>query len=332
MASFEHAEEHRNLYLKLQGAIYIHFVGVEFFRKTELMQHYQVGYERTHIHGQDPQFLIEKIMRERIYSSIFWKNKLFACNCELMVDIAADNQYIGGMYGNQQPTPFICCVLKLLQLQPEMEIIELFLKQEHEKYLTCLAAMYLRLIGTPLEIYTMLEPLLLDKRKVRRRNPNGSYDLTYIDEFVDDLLHKERVCDTILPRMTKRYVLEDLGELPARQSLLDDLLDADESEIESDGQHNDYTGVLETGINRVGTINDETVMKVDEGTIDTTPLANKKKNPSKSKVKQLFKKQSKPKKQDEVEEEEFKGGFKDVSLNYHETNILRANLGLKPLQ
>ena len=58
--------------------------------------HYQVGYERKQIHGQDPQFLIEKIMRERIYQSVFWKDKLFAANAEIMVDIGADQKYIGG--------------------------------------------------------------------------------------------------------------------------------------------------------------------------------------------------------------------------------------------
>ena len=58
-----------------------------------------------------------------------------------------------------------------------------------------------------------------------------------------------------------------------------------------------------------------------------------KKKPSKSKVKALFKKSKKPVKTPEDEqEEEVRSGFKDVSLNYHETNLLRANLGLKPLQ
>lgn len=73
------------------------------------------------------------------------------------------------MYGNQVPTPFIACVLKLLQLQPEEEIIRLYLENEDDKYLTCLAAFYTRLVGTPLMIYNLLEPLLLDKRKVRKR-------------------------------------------------------------------------------------------------------------------------------------------------------------------
>ncbi len=52
--------------------------------------------------------------------------------------------------------------------------------------------------------------------------------LTYMDEFIDQLLTEDRVCDIILPRLTKRHVLEELGELPARVSILDDELNGDD--------------------------------------------------------------------------------------------------------
>ena len=51
------------------------------------------------------------------------------------------------------------------------------------------------------------------------------YSLTYIDEFVDNLLVEERVCDIILPRLTKRDVLEDNGELGPRKSRLLDAME-----------------------------------------------------------------------------------------------------------
>ncbi len=41
-----------------------------------------------------------------------------------------------------------------------------------------------------------------------------------MDEFVDQLLNEERVCDLILPRISKRAVLEENGELAPRQSRL----------------------------------------------------------------------------------------------------------------
>ena len=60
---------------------------------------------------------------------------------------------------------------------------------------------------------------------------SAGYDLTYIDEFVDQLLNEERVCDIILPRIPKRAVLEENGELAPRQSRL---LDAMEGKDEED--------------------------------------------------------------------------------------------------
>ena len=48
----------------------------------------------------------------------------------------------------------------------------------------------------------------------------GGYSLTYFDEFIDDLLTKDRVCDIILPRLTQRSVLEETEGLAPRKSLL----------------------------------------------------------------------------------------------------------------
>ena len=43
--------------------------------------------------------------------------------------------HMGGTFGgNVRPTPFICLVLKLLQIQPEKEIIVEFIKNEEYKY------------------------------------------------------------------------------------------------------------------------------------------------------------------------------------------------------
>lgn len=44
--------------------------------------------------------------------------------------------------------------------------------------------------------------------------------MTHFDEFIDDLLTQDRVCDIILPRLTQRSVLEETEGLPARKSLL----------------------------------------------------------------------------------------------------------------
>jgi pre-mRNA-splicing factor 38A len=278
------------------------------------------GYERKQIHGTDPQFLIEKIIRERIYECVYWKEKLFAVNAADMVDRGADLDHIGGQYGNQRPTDFLACVLKLLQLQPEMEIVLVYLRNTDYKYLTALAAFYLRLIGTSVEVYQYLEPLLLDRRKLRFRKSDGTYEITFMDSFVDELLHEDRVCDTILPRLTKRFVLEDQGDLEIRVSPLEDEIDTIvEEEEEEEVPVEEEPEVKEIPLEDIDPLHKE-----------------KKKKWSNKKVKGLFKKEQKKKViEEEPEEGDDKpptGGFKDISLTFHESNILRANLGIAPLK
>ena len=55
-----------------------------------------------------------------------------------------------------------------------------------------------------------------------------------MDEFVDQLLNDERVCDLILPRLTKRDVLEELGDIGPRKSRLLDAMEG-KSERERSG-------------------------------------------------------------------------------------------------
>ena len=140
---------------------------------------------------------------------------------ETLLDRAVHLQCIGGQFGNQKPTEFISLALKMLQLQPDKEIVDLFLTNEDYKYLTALSAFYIRLTGTSKEIFEQLEPLLQDKRKLRRKLITGSYDITFMDEFVDELLTSDRCCDTILPRLTSRFTLEEQGDLEPRFSPLE---------------------------------------------------------------------------------------------------------------
>ena len=52
---------------------------------------------------------------------------------ELLVDKAMDLRYIGGHFGgNIKPTPFLCLVLKMLQIQPDKEIIVEFIRNDHK--------------------------------------------------------------------------------------------------------------------------------------------------------------------------------------------------------
>ncbi|OXG82365.1 pre-mRNA-splicing factor 38A [Cryptococcus neoformans Gb118] len=175
----------------------------------------------TAVHGSNPQYLIEKVIRARIYDSLYWKEHCFALTAESIIDKAIDLRAIGGVTDRQTPTPFICLVLKLLQLQPEKEILIEYLLAEEFKYLRALAAFYVRLTFRSLEVYEILEPLMKDYRKLRVVHAGG-YSLTHFDEFIDELLTQERVCDIILPRLTQRSVLEETEGLPPRKSLLED--------------------------------------------------------------------------------------------------------------
>ena len=201
------------------------------------------GYSGALIRGQNPALLFEKAVRDRITESYYWKEQCFALNAATLCDRASELSYIGGTYGLQKPTPFLCLAFKLLQLVPEKEIVIEYLNwmpedgeehaengmnamstNSHFKYLRALAAFYIRLTWEPVEIYQTLEPLLSDHRKLKHRKRDG-FILTFMDQFIDELLTKERVCATSLWKLPSRTMLEDLDLLEIRISPLYDEID-----------------------------------------------------------------------------------------------------------
>jgi len=77
-----------------------------------------------------------------------------------------------------------------------------------------------------------------------RSNIDGSYQVTTIDQFADDLLSEEMVCEIQLPRLTQRKVLEETEGLAPRRSKLGkamgvavvDRPEGDLSESEEEGE------------------------------------------------------------------------------------------------
>lgn len=187
------------------------------------------GYQGHTIHNQNPAHLFEKPVRDRVINSYYWKEQCFAVNEATLCDRAIKMTYLGGTYGQQKPTPFLCLTLKLLQLLPDREVVLEYLHQNDFKYLTALAAFYVRLTFDVVDIFETLEPYLSDHRKLRRRTNDGGYALTYMDQFVDDLLNKERVCGTSFRKLPQRTLLEDLGQLDQRFSVLENEVDSDDS-------------------------------------------------------------------------------------------------------
>lgn len=219
------------------------------------------GYSGPLVRGVNPSTLFEKAVRDRITDSYYWKEQCFGLNAATLCDRAVELTSIGGTYGvAEKPTPFLCLAFKLLQLNPEREIILEYLNytdpgsdEETEataeeqarngvlgqrgdfKYLRALAAFYVRLTFDPVDVYKTLEPLLLDYRKLKRR-VRDTFVLTYMDQFVDDLLTKDRVCGTSLWKLPARQQLEDLDLLEERISPLADELEELDKESEQ-GSH-----------------------------------------------------------------------------------------------
>lgn len=132
------------------------------------------------IHGTNPQNLVEKIVRSKIYQNTYWKEQCFGLTAETLVDKAMELDHLGGTFGgNRKPTPFMCLVMKMLQIQPEKDIVVEFIKNEDYKYVRVLGAFYLRLTGTDVDIYRYLEPLYNDYRKLRLKSSEGSKFMEY---------------------------------------------------------------------------------------------------------------------------------------------------------
>ncbi|VDN41310.1 unnamed protein product [Gongylonema pulchrum] len=118
------------------------------------------------VKGTNPQYLVEKIIRTRIYDSKYWKEECFALTGTMLLTNFCLN------------IPLLCY-----------------------RYIRALGAMYIRLTFSSIEVYKYLEPLYNDYRKLRMMNKDGRFEIIYMDEFIDNLLREERYCDIHLPRI-----------------------------------------------------------------------------------------------------------------------------------
>jgi pre-mRNA-splicing factor 38A len=190
------------------------------------------------IHGQNPQFLVEKILRQRIYENAYWKEKCFALTAETLVDRAMEVEYVGGTCSaNNKPTPFLCLLLKMLQLQPSEDIVIEFINNEDFKYIRALGALYWRLTAKGADIYLYLEPFYNDFRKLKLQKEDGSFHIIYMDEFIENLLETDRVCSIMLPYLPKRHVLAKENGWTPRESLVS-LTEEEIAQIKEEVQEN----------------------------------------------------------------------------------------------
>ncbi|KAJ4903995.1 Pre-mRNA-splicing factor 38 [Raphanus sativus] len=194
------------------------------------------------IRGTNPQNLVETIVRNKIRDHTFWKEQCFGLTAETLVDKAMELDHVGGTFGgNRKPTPFLCLVLKMLQIQPEKEIVVEFIKNDDYKYVRVLGAFYLRLTGSDVDVYRYLEPLYNDYRKVRQKLSDGRFELRHVDEVVEELLTKDYSCDIAMPRLKKRCTLEQSGALEPRKSVLEDDFEEEEEKEETGSEDEKVT-------------------------------------------------------------------------------------------
>lgn len=80
------------------------------------------------------QNLVDKIVRDKIYATTYWKEQCFGLSAETLVDKAVALRAAGGTYGGgQKPTEFLCLILKMLQIQPDKAIVIEFIKSDDYK-------------------------------------------------------------------------------------------------------------------------------------------------------------------------------------------------------
>ncbi|CDF35319.1 unnamed protein product [Chondrus crispus] len=176
-----------------------------------------------HSRGTDPQNLLEPSLRHSVYLSRFWNESCFGVTLADVVPLAARLDRISAV--TAPPTPFLCLLLKLLQLSPEEPEIAVFLTQNDFKYARLLGAFYVRLALPPPRVYALLEPLLADLRKiVVREGASAEHAIVHVDELIDRLLREHLVVGITLPRLPPRHVVEEsFVQLPPRPQLLQGL-------------------------------------------------------------------------------------------------------------
>ncbi|EFC48071.1 predicted protein, partial [Naegleria gruberi] len=174
------------------------------------------------VHSTNSQNLIEQITRNKIFNSIYYKEECFGLNAATVIDKAENLDSIGGTFGGlRKPTNFLSLLMKMLQIEVDLESTVAYIHNGEFKYLTALGALYLRLVGNAVDVYEQLEPLYSDYRKLRLRLIDGSCKILHMDEFIEMLLTSDSFCDVKLPFLLSRKVLEKNGKLGPYVSALE---------------------------------------------------------------------------------------------------------------
>jgi pre-mRNA-splicing factor 38A len=185
----------------------------------------------------DKSTLIPAILRDRILSSRFWREKCFALTMETLIDRASEIEFVGFCHGGlNRPTPFLCLLTKMVQLEPEMDTLisllefsdgspsnDLDSQKMDLRYLRALSAVYIRLVCNSPTIFKLLDKLLSDYRTVFAIDQSGEFLRLSLDQFIEMLLDPDNrpVLGFVFPHLVKREVLQKRGEIDEYASKLD---------------------------------------------------------------------------------------------------------------
>ena len=185
----------------------------------------------------DKSTLIPAILRDRVSTSRYWREKCFALSTETLIDRASELNHLGFCYGGvNRPSPFLCLLTKMMQLEPDSETLMSFIEYSEGspandlemrkidlRYLRALTVVYIRLVCKSSAIFSLLEKLLPDYRTLFAVDPSGAFIRLSVDELIEMLLDPENrpVFGFIFPHLVKREVLQRRGEVDMYASELD---------------------------------------------------------------------------------------------------------------
>lgn len=164
-----------------------------------------LNYKKS-VRGVAPQHLIDTSTRHKIYGSMYWQQYCFGLNLVTLVDRAQTLKGVGGVFGlYRDPCNFLCLFLKLLELEPSKEVILGFLhtKAWQMKHLRLLAALYVRFVFPPEEVYIILEEMLGQYNKVAVLREEG-YKVEYFDTVIASFINDKFWCGITFPPLTPR--------------------------------------------------------------------------------------------------------------------------------
>lgn len=157
----------------------------------------------------DPENLMETSLRLKIYHIHYWKSMCYNLSPFILFEKAMILNHIGCTFGDRnEPTHFICLLLKMLMVLPDMAIPIHFIRNEAHIYARALGAFCLRLMASDIDVYYYLEPLYNDHRELRHRLSDGTFVVTTMHEFVTQLLTQQKMFDINLPSLGERKLID----------------------------------------------------------------------------------------------------------------------------